>query len=80
MLLKRAIATWSDKVHTWLGSVKMAPEKDWPALASGAAAVGREDAGEELVVIGVAGDDVTGADTVGEEVTAETAGLAAGDV
>ncbi|KAA6429431.1 MAG: hypothetical protein FRX49_00825 [Trebouxia sp. A1-2] len=43
---------------------------------AGAAAVGREDAGEELVVIGVAGDDVT---VVGEEVTAED-GLAAGDV
>ncbi|DBA85098.1 TPA: hypothetical protein ACH3X2_005821 [Trebouxia sp. C0005] len=54
----------------------MTPEKDWPAFASGAAAVGREDAGEELVVIGVAGDDVT---VVGEEVTAED-GLAAGDV
>lgn len=58
----------------------MAPEKDWPAFASGAAAVGREDAGEELVVIGVAGDDVTGAEVVGEEVTAEIAGLAAGGV
>ncbi len=58
----------------------MAPVKDWPAFASGAAAVGREDAGEELVVIGVAGDDVTGAEAVGEEVTAEIAGLAAGDI
>lgn len=58
----------------------MAPEKDWPASASGAAAFGRKDAGEELVVIGVAGDDVTGAEVMGEEVTAETAGLAAGGV
>ncbi len=58
----------------------MAPEKDWLASASGAAAVGREDAGEELMVIGFAGDVVTGAEVVGEEVTAEMAGLAAGDI
>ncbi len=33
-----------------------------------------------MVVIGFAGDVVTGAEVVGEEVTAEIAGLAAGDI
>ena len=57
--------------------VQKLPEKDWAASVSGAAAVGREGEGE-LVVIGVAGDDVTGAEDVGEGVRAERGGLTAG--
>ena len=58
--------------------VRIVPEKSWPAAVSGAAAVGKEECeGEVLVVMGVAGDEVPEAEVVGEEVTAETAGLAA---
>lgn len=61
-----------------ISHVRTIPEKSWPAAVSGAAAVGKEEGeGEVLVVMGVAGDEVPEAEVVGEEVTAETAGLAA---